>query len=53
MEYKVKEQEKQIFLREQEIHRLSLMYKGGQNFDNVKINYDRQSSEDTINKHVK
>lgn len=36
--------------RDQEISRLGQLYRGGQNFDQVKLNYDRAQAEDTIAK---
>ena len=45
-EKKIKELIHQIDARDQEIHRLSLLYKGGQNFDSVKISFDKHKSEE-------
>lgn len=41
LDMRFKEMERAVSLREQEIQRLSLLYKGGQNFDTVKVNFDR------------
>jgi hypothetical protein len=49
-ERKIKDLMTQIHTRDQEIHRLSMMYQGGQNFETVKFNYDKTSSEELINK---
>lgn len=38
----------QIRTRDVEIQRLSMLYKGGQTFDNVKQNFDKQSSSEEI-----
>jgi len=40
-------------VRDQEIARLGQLYRGGQNFDQVKLNYDRAQAEDTIGKLTK
>ena len=47
---KIRELIQQIDTRDQEIHRLSLMYKGGQNFDSVKVNFDRSKSDELVTK---
>ena len=36
--------------RDQEIARLTSLYRGGQNFEQVKLTYDRQTAEETIQK---
>ncbi len=45
LEARVKDLEKAIVTRDQEIQRLSLLYKGGQNFEGVKVNFDKQTAE--------
>ena len=53
LEVKIKDQEHAIMVREQEIQRLTLLYKGGQTFDGVKQTFDRTSAQETISKHEK
>lgn len=43
---KLKELEKGLVVREQEIQRLSQLYRGGQNFDQVKLNFDKSTLTD-------
>lgn len=47
-EVKLKELEKGLLAREQEIHRLGQLYRGGQNFDQVKLTFDKTSLTDQI-----
>lgn len=48
MEKKLREMDKALQARDQEIQRLALLYKGGQNFDTVKDNYDKQTAQNNI-----
>ena len=40
---RMKDMEKAIAVREQEIQRLNLMYRGGQTFDQVKSTFDKST----------
>jgi len=53
LDSRVKELERAVSTREQEIQRLTLLYKGGQNFDSVKVSFDRQSAEAQISSLAK
>lgn len=37
----IRDMERRVAARDQEIARLGQLYRGGQNFDQVKLNYDR------------
>lgn len=48
MERKIRELEHSVLARDTEISRLAKLYSGGQNFDTVKVTFDRESAEDMI-----
>jgi cell division protein FtsB len=50
MEARIKELSSAVMSRDQEIQRLTMLYKGGQNFDSVKLSFDKHTSQETIDK---
>lgn len=44
----IKELERAILVRDQEILRLATLYQGGQNFDTVKVAFDKQTADTEI-----
>lgn len=45
--------EKQVQVRDTEIMRMTQLYKGGQNFDTVKLSHDKNQTEEVISKQQK
>ena len=50
---KVRDLERQVGVREGEIQRLGLMYRGGQGWDGVKQGWDREKESEKVEKMVK